>query len=145
MCGIAGIIGKARVDEQAVMRMIRPLAHRGPDDEGIWFDPEARVGLGHRRLAIIDLSPQGHQPMHSSDGRFVLTFNGEIYNHPELRAELEDRGMAPDGGSAWSATASAKSRFITAGPEGISFLAPSSRRSANTLSFMRRSTGVRSA
>src|SRR3954447_11458152 len=98
MCGIAGIIGKARVDEQSVMRMIRQLAHRGPDDEGIWFDPEAKVGLGHRRLAIVDLSPAGHQPMHSADGRYVLTFNGEIYNHPELRAALEGQGAVPEGG-----------------------------------------------
>src|SRR3954447_6316048 len=98
MCGIAGIIGKARVDEQSVMRMIRQLAHRGPDDEGIWFDPDAGIGLGHRRLAIVDLSPAGHQPMHSADGRFVLTFNGEIYNHPELRAALEEEGAVPEGG-----------------------------------------------
>jgi asparagine synthase (glutamine-hydrolysing) len=98
MCGIAGIIGSARVDEQSVVRMIRPLAHRGPDDEGIWFDPDARVGLGHRRLSIVDLSPAGHQPMHSADGRYVLTFNGEIYNHPELRRALEAEGAVPEGG-----------------------------------------------
>lgn len=98
MCGIAGIIGAARVDEQSVSRMIRPLAHRGPDDQGIWFDADARIGLGHRRLAILDLSPAGHQPMHSADGRYVLTFNGEIYNHPELRKALEEQGAVPDGG-----------------------------------------------
>ena len=78
--------------------MIRPLAHRGPDDEGVWVDAEAGVGLGHRRLAIVDLSPAGHEPMHSADGRFVLTFNGEIYNHPELRKALGDEGAAPEGG-----------------------------------------------
>lgn len=98
MCGIAGIIASARIDEQSVARMIGPLTHRGPDDQGIWFDPDARVGLGHRRLAIVDLSPAGHQPMHSADGRYVLTFNGEIYNHPELRAALEGEGAVPEGG-----------------------------------------------
>jgi len=98
MCGIAGIIGSDRIDEQSVARMIGPLAHRGPDDQGIWLDPEARIGLGHRRLAIVDLSPAGHQPMHSADGRYVLTFNGEIYNHPELRAALEGEGALAEGG-----------------------------------------------
>jgi len=98
MCGIAGIIGSDRVDEKSVARMIGPLAHRGPDDQGIWLDPAARIGLGHRRLAIVDLSPAGHQPMHSADGRYVLTFNGEIYNYPELLATLEGEGAVPDGG-----------------------------------------------
>ena len=79
-------------------RMIRPLAHRGPDDDGIWIDSDAGIGLGHRRLAIVDLSPAGHEPMHSSDGRFVLTFNGEIYNHRDLRKELEELGAIPEGG-----------------------------------------------
>jgi asparagine synthase (glutamine-hydrolysing) len=98
MCGIAGIIGSSRVDEQSVARMIGPIAHRGPDDQGIWFDADAQIGLGHRRLAIVDLSPAGHQPMHSADGRYVLTFNGEIYNHPELRKALEEQGAVPAGG-----------------------------------------------
>ncbi len=78
--------------------MIRPIAHRGPDDEGVWVDPEAGVGLGHRRLSIVDLSPSGHQPMHSADGRLVLSFNGEIYNHAELRTELDASGAAPKSG-----------------------------------------------
>jgi asparagine synthase (glutamine-hydrolysing) len=86
------------VDGQAVSRMIGPLEHRGPDDDGIWFDADARIGLGHRRLAIVDLSPAGHQPMHSADGRYVLTFNGEIYNHPELRKALDEQGAVPEGG-----------------------------------------------
>jgi len=98
MCGIAGIFSSGRIDEQSVARMIRPIAHRGPDDQGIWIDADAGIGLGHRRLAIVDLSPAGHQPMSSADGRFVLTFNGEIYNHGELRRELEQRGSVPEGG-----------------------------------------------
>ena len=70
------------------------LSHRGPDDRGVWIDAEAGVALGHTRLAIIDLSPAGAQPMISSCGRFVLSYNGEIYNAPELRAELEQAGRA---------------------------------------------------
>src|SRR5437899_12392775 len=97
MCGIAGIIGAKGVDPKLLERMTLAIAHRGPDDAGLWIDAEAGVGLGHRRLAIVDLSPAGHQPMLSADGRFVLTFNGEIYNHPELRAELEGRGATPEG------------------------------------------------
>jgi asparagine synthase (glutamine-hydrolysing) len=98
MCGIAGLISSSGVDEGAVRRMLRPIAHRGPDDEGIWLDVEAGVGLGHRRLSILDLSPAGHQPMLSSNGRYVLNFNGEIYNHPELKAALEAAGAVPEGG-----------------------------------------------
>ncbi len=74
------------------------IAHRGPDDAGLWIDDSAGVGLAHRRLSIVDLSPQGHQPMLSADGRFVLNYNGEIYNHADLRSELEARGQSPDGG-----------------------------------------------
>jgi asparagine synthase (glutamine-hydrolysing) len=75
--------------------MVAQLTHRGPDGVGMWVDNGAGVALGHRRLAILDLSPAGHQPMVSSSGRFVVTFNGEIYNHLEIRAELVDAGMAP--------------------------------------------------
>src|SRR5690348_7823141 len=88
MCGIAGIVGDPGVSARVVGSMARSLAHRGPDDEGVWLDSSAGVGLGHRRLAIVDLSAAGHQPMVSPSGRYVLTFNGEIYNHAELRAEL---------------------------------------------------------
>jgi len=72
--------------------MIRPLTHRGPDDEGVWVDEAAGIALGFRRLAIIDLSPSGHQPMTSASGRFHLVFNGEIYNFCELRQQLEGLG-----------------------------------------------------
>ncbi len=98
MCGIVGVISGLRVDETAVARLIAPLAHRGPDDDGIWIDADSGVGLGHRRLSIVDLSPAGRQPMHSADGRYVLTFNGEIYNHPELRKALEEEQAVPEGG-----------------------------------------------
>jgi len=92
MCGIAGILAGRRVDRTLAQRMIRALEHRGPDDEGLWVDEEAKIALGQRRLAIVDLSPQGHQPMVSHDGRWVLDYNGEIYNHAALRAELDEMG-----------------------------------------------------
>ena len=90
MCGIAGMVASGPVTSEILHSMINPLAHRGPDDQGIWIGDEQRIGFGHRRLAIVDLSPLGHQPMESQDGRLVLTFNGEVYNHAELRAELEE-------------------------------------------------------
>ena len=97
MCGIAGFLEPSRnrgVEdcEEITRRMVSTLAHRGPDDEGTWADAEAGVALGHRRLAILDLSAEGHQPMRSADGRYVLAFNGEIYNFRALRSELEDGG-----------------------------------------------------
>jgi len=72
--------------------MVRPLTHRGPDDEGVWVDEAAGVALGFRRLAILDLTPTGHQPMVSASGRFHLVFNGEIYNFRELQKQLEEHG-----------------------------------------------------
>jgi asparagine synthase (glutamine-hydrolysing) len=90
MCGIAGIIGA--VDEHALRRMTALLRHRGPDGDGIWIAPDGMAGLGHRRLKIIDLSDDGRQPMVSEDGRYVLTYNGEIFNYRELRRELESTG-----------------------------------------------------
>ena len=78
--------------------MALAIDHRGPDDEGVWIDPDAGLGLAHRRLSIVDLSPHGHQPMLSADGRFALSYNGEIYNHRDLRAALEEEGKAPEGG-----------------------------------------------
>ncbi len=95
MCGISGFMGEigsrdAALDALAVMT--DSIVHRGPDDFGYWLDEAAGVGFGNRRLAIIDLSPAGHQPMESADGRFVMTYNGEVYNFQELRAELESHG-----------------------------------------------------
>lgn len=89
MCGIAGLLTSDRHIEQTLARMTDIVAHRGPDDRGIWVDQEAGVGLGHRRLAVVDLTASGHQPMISANGRFVLTFNGEIYNHRDLRRQFE--------------------------------------------------------
>jgi asparagine synthase (glutamine-hydrolysing) len=92
MCGIAGLLTAGRLDAAVVRAMIAPIAHRGPDDQGVWTDAEAGIGLGHRRLSIVDLSPLGHQPMASADGRWVLSYNGEIYNHAELRSTLDAAG-----------------------------------------------------
>ncbi|SME93600.1 asparagine synthase (glutamine-hydrolysing) [Tistlia consotensis] len=96
MCGIAGLFsaGGAREAELRgrVEAMTAALAHRGPDGQDLWLQPEAGLGFGHRRLAIIDLSDAGRQPMVSEDGRWVLTYNGEIYNHLVLRRELEAEG-----------------------------------------------------
>ncbi len=92
MCGITGLINLdgAPVSPVVLQKMTDAIAHRGPDGEGHWI--EGNIGLGHRRLAIIDLTPAGHQPMISADHRHVLSYNGEIYNHRELRAELEAAG-----------------------------------------------------
>ena len=93
MCGITGIIhlDGAPVSPVVLQRMTDAIAHRGPDGEGHWID--GNVGIGHRRLAIIDLSPAGHQPMISADQRYVLSYNGEIYNFREVRIELEAAGF----------------------------------------------------
>ncbi len=96
MCGIAGVLNltnsRGQLERDAIA-MADSLAYRGPDDHGIWADTDAGVALTHRRLSIVDLSPAGHQPMISADGRFVITYNGEIYNFMELRRELEARGI----------------------------------------------------
>lgn len=95
MCGIAGYLSPRLQQPEGVARaMARSLAHRGPDAEGIWLDPEAGVGLAHRRLSILDLSEAGAQPMESVDGRLILVYNGEIYNHRALRAEVEAAGWS---------------------------------------------------
>jgi asparagine synthase (glutamine-hydrolysing) len=97
MCGITGILQVARAsrsaDLTAISRMTARLRHRGPDADGFWCDREAGVALGHRRLAIVDLTDAGRQPMLSESGRFVITFNGEIYNHLSLRPELQLLGQ----------------------------------------------------
>ena len=90
MCGIAGFLGN--LDIQVLRKMSDAILHRGPDDAGEFYDAAKGVGLAHRRLSILDLSPTGHQPMISEDGAVVLVFNGEIYNFRELRMELEARG-----------------------------------------------------
>ena len=92
MCGIIGICG--RIDTEALKSGLSSLAHRGPDDSGIFIDEPAHIALGHRRLSILDISPLGHQPMVGADGSVVLIFNGEIYNFRELRAELEAKGFS---------------------------------------------------
>ena len=96
MCGIVGFVtSKYPVNSGLVTKMARMLTHRGPDDEGYWLDAGAGIALGHRRLSIVDLSPQGHQPMQSACGRYVITFNGEVYNFPELREQLDAFAVVP--------------------------------------------------
>ncbi|MCD6732480.1 MAG: asparagine synthase (glutamine-hydrolyzing) [Burkholderiaceae bacterium] len=97
MCGITGFLGfPAKAMAGKVLRsMTAAIAHRGPDDEGYWLDEESEVALGHQRLSIVDLSSNGHQPMTSVDGRYVIVFNGEVYNFKDVRAEIEATGSAP--------------------------------------------------
>lgn len=95
MCGIAGLLDTThQLDEQeltaTVLEMANALYHRGPDDGGTWADPRTGIALGHRRLSIVDVSPLGHQPMGSACGRYVVSFNGEIYNFQRLRRELQE-------------------------------------------------------
>src|SRR5215471_4331542 len=98
MCGINGVLRLAEtappVDRDVLVRTRDAMAKRGPDGLGLWVAEDGGVGLGHRRLAIIDLSETGAQPMTFGGGRFRLVFNGEIYNYKELRAELESDGGA---------------------------------------------------
>ncbi len=89
MCGIAGYISKSRVAEEVIYSMLESIKHRGPDSDGTWQDTQTNVVLGHKRLAILDLSESGHQPMISHSGRYVITLNGEIYNYLELKSEIE--------------------------------------------------------
>ncbi|MEQ1933840.1 MAG: asparagine synthase (glutamine-hydrolyzing), partial [Fimbriimonadaceae bacterium] len=98
MCGIAGILNTRPGPREELQGRLEALnaaqRHRGPDDQGTWISPQGHAGLAHVRLSILDLSPAGHQPMHSADGRLVICFNGEIYNFRELREELEREGEA---------------------------------------------------
>ena len=99
MGGIAGIIGLARVNPRAVEAMTERLVHRGPDSDGLWTGLDGRVVLGHRRLAILDPSPRGRQPMCDPEGRAVVNFNGEIYNYVELAARLRAEGAQFESGT----------------------------------------------
>lgn len=125
MCGLTGYWktggGDANEMQTQVGRMADALVHRGPDDSGTWVDADCGLALGFRRLAILDLTPAGHQPMRSSSGRYVIVFNGEVYNFAELRKELEALGGRFQGGSdtevmlaaieAWGVEAATK-RFV---------------------------------
>lgn len=93
MCGIVGVVSSAPVERKHIETMRDSMVHRGPDAAGFWMSPDARVCLGHRRLAIVDLSPEANQPFVSGDGRFAVTFNGEIYNFRSVREELIGRGV----------------------------------------------------
>jgi asparagine synthase (glutamine-hydrolysing) len=103
MCGLTGFFqpGGFQAEEGAAVAeaMARRIAHRGPDDAGVWVDAPAGIALAHRRLSILDLSPAGHQPMVSASGRYVLAFNGELYNHGAWRCELEAAGARWQGAS----------------------------------------------
>ena len=95
MCGIAGLLGPHAADPHVLSAMAGCLAHRGPDGEGLWTDERVGVGLAHRRLAVLGLGAEGAQPMVSPSGRYVIVYNGETYDHPELRAQLAAEGRAP--------------------------------------------------
>lgn len=134
MCGIAGFICAGEsvpADQwQSVLRgMGVAIAHRGPDDTGVWVDTDAGVGLAHRRLAIVDLSAAGHQPMVSASGRYVVVFNGEIYNHPDLRRELGSQAHGPIGWRGHSDTETLLAGFDTWG------IAETTRRSIGMFAF----------
>lgn len=103
MCGIVGFLSKSSPDRpqsQAIIRaMTDRIVHRGPDSHGHWCEPAAGIALGHRRLSVIDLSPEGHQPMSSRSGRYVISYNGEIYNYLDLKHELVESRHLFRGGS----------------------------------------------
>lgn len=95
MCGLAGFFEGGSFSsptniESCLKAMTDSIAHRGPDSDGYWYDADKKIALGHRRLAILDLSDAGHQPMRSDNGRYIVAFNGEIYNHLEIRSEIEE-------------------------------------------------------
>src|SRR5215831_11507202 len=95
MCGIVGIFNHASAEEvnsDTLILMRDSMTHRGPDDSGLYISPDRSVGLGHRRLSIIDLTSAGRQPMSDDESRLWITFNGEIYNFVELRRNLEEDG-----------------------------------------------------
>ena len=92
MCGIAGLCGWRGDWKSNLIRMCERMQHRGPDGSGLWAEEDGSVALGHRRLAIVDLSETGAQPMQSHSGRFVVSFNGEIYNYREIAERLIKEG-----------------------------------------------------
>src|SRR5471030_1888472 len=98
MCGITGFWQRSNFSADAAravaVKMADRIAHRGPDDAGVWVDESAGIAMAHRRLSILDLSPAGHQPIVSASWRYVLAFNGDIYNHLALRAELDGVPLA---------------------------------------------------
>ena len=125
MCGFVGLLADPiPLDRDAIPPLVRAMAtritHRGPDDEGVYVDDHARCAFGFRRLSIIDLSAAGHQPMVSADGRFVIVFNGEVYDHSALRSELEARGVRFRGHSDTEVIVEAFAHF---GPEVVTRLA----------------------
>src|SRR5437870_180107 len=91
MCGIGGFVGEH--DDNLCRRMISRLSHRGPDGQGAWEDAQLGIGLCHTRLSILDLTDAAAQPMRSPDGRFIIVYNGEIYNFKELRDQLSSKGV----------------------------------------------------
>ena len=93
MCGLTGFLSDSSIKFNNFSNQLKPMvdsiSHRGPDDDGFWIDEKSRVAIGHRRLSVQDLSFAGHQPMCSSSGRYIIAFNGEIYNHLNLRERLD--------------------------------------------------------
>jgi asparagine synthase (glutamine-hydrolysing) len=150
MCGFAGILtnrGLGRDQLQGIAEgMSSTLAHRGPDDRGVWVDPEQGVALGFRRLAILDLSQQGHQPMDSPSGRFTIVFNGEVYNHQELARSLGEGGWRPRGRSDTEVIAAAFEAWGVRGAvekfNGM-FAIAAWDRETRTLSLMRDPMGIK--
>jgi asparagine synthase (glutamine-hydrolysing) len=119
MCGLAGTIVSRSRDPQGLQRAVEAMSaalrHRGPDDSGSWVDHGGRCALGFRRLSILDLSPNGHQPMSSPSGRFALVFNGEVYNHLEIRKELLASGYSFRGHSDTETLCAAMERWGVSG------------------------------
>ena len=116
MCGIVGLFQPepsrgADETRHVLQSMTDTLRHRGPDDAGVWVDDRGVIALGHRRLSILDLSREGRQPMRSACGRYVVTYNGEIYNFAALRDELETLGHAFRGHSDTEVMLAAVSRW----------------------------------
>src|SRR4051794_13510099 len=100
MCGFAGFLGGSWPGGSAataiLAKMNQSIVHRGPDRSDVWQDADARIGFAHNRLAILDLSTAGNQPMTSASGRYVIIYNGEIYNHQTVRGELAEAGLEPN-------------------------------------------------